>query len=214
MPQPKDDTRLEVRSMPVHELRTDDGGTFSGYASVFNEETEIGGMFREVIMPGAFERAIKEGDDVRLLVNHDPSLLLGRTKSGTLRLQEDKHGLWMEGDPPNTQLAHDTMELVKRGDLDSMSFAFMVDEDGENWPKREEGKLPLREITSARLFDASIVTYPAYEGTSVGLRSAESVFNDHIQSLEGQESESDDNAERSEQELDRARAVVDVIKRK
>ena len=211
MPQPKDETRMEIRSMPVRELRTDDDGKLAGYSAVFNEETDIGGMFREVILPGAFERAIKEQDDVRLLVNHDPNLILGRTKSGTLTLTEDKRGLWMEGDPPNTQLAHDTMELVKRGDLDSMSFAFVVDKEGDNWPKREEGKLPLRELTSVRLFDASIVTYPAYPNTSVGLRSAESVYQDHVQSLEGQRLEGDDEVAPERQRPSDVDHVVDEI---
>ena len=212
MTQLKDDTRLERRSMEVRELRTKDDGKIAGYASVFNEETVIGGMFREVIKPGAFTRAIKEGDDVRALWNHDPNYVLGRTKSGTLTLNEDRKGLWIEIDPPNTQFAHDLMESISRGDVDSMSFAFTADDEAWNEKKDE---LPLREIKATTLYDISAVTYPAYEGTSVGLRSAESIYQDHINSLDVQgDTGEEDDAERSKQVLDRARAIVTVAKLK
>ena len=210
MSKPKDATRLERRSMQVREFRTDDDGKIVGYASVFDEETDIGGMFREVVRPGAFARAIKEKQDVRALFNHDPNYVLGRTKSGTLKIEEDKRGLWIEVQPPNTQFAADLMESMKRGDVDSMSFAFIATE--ETWTERKDDAT-LRELKDLDLFDISAVTYPAYEGTSVGLRSAESIFNDHIQSLEGQAPEGDDDAEREGLELDRRRAVVDVTKR-
>jgi HK97 family phage prohead protease len=203
--------------MPVRELRTGDEGKIEGYAAVFNEETVIGGWFRERIEPGAFARAIKEKQDVRALFNHNADYVLGRTTAKTLALQEDKRGLWMEVDPPNTQFAHDLMESIRRGDISEMSFAFIVPgRDGEEWDESEtkNGKLPLRIIRDVDLFDVSPVTYPAYEGTSVGLRSAESIYQDHIQSLEGQAPEGDDDAEQSEQELDRVRAIVEVMKLK
>jgi len=212
MPQTKDDSRMERRSMEVRELRTKDDGKIAGYASVFNEETTIGGMFREVIKPGAFTRAIKEKDDVRALWNHDPNYVLGRTKSGTLLLKEDERGLWIEVDPPNTQFAADLMESIRRGDVDSMSFAFTADD--ETWHERKDDDLALREINSTTLYDISAVTYPAYSGTSVGLRSAESIYQDHVNSLEAQELPEEDDADRSQQELDRARAVVTVTKLK
>jgi HK97 family phage prohead protease len=210
MPQPKDDTRLERRSMQVREFRADDDGKIVGYAAVFDEEADIGGMFREVVKPGAFARAIKEKQDVRALWNHDSNHILGRTKAGTLELREDDKGLWIEIDPPNTILANGLMESMKRGDVDNMSFAFIATE--ETWTERKD-EPTLREIKDLDLFDISPVVYPAYQGTSVGLRSAESIFNDHIQSLEGQVPEGDDDAEREGLELDRRRAVVDVTKR-
>lgn len=207
----ENDTRLERRSLPVRELRVEEeDGKIAGYASVFDEETDIGGMFREVVRPGAFARAIKEKQDVRALWNHDSNHILGRTKSGTLTLEEDKRGLWIEIDPPNTQAGHDLMESIKRGDVDQMSFAFIATE--ETWTDRKD-EATLRELKDVDLFDISAVTYPAYEGTSVGLRSAESVYQDHIQSLEGQEPEGDDDAERHALERDRRSAVVDVMKR-
>lgn len=213
--------RLERRSMKVRELRIkdegDDGNCIEGYAAVFNEETVIGEWFREIIRPGAFSRAIKEKQDVRALFNHNADHVLGRTRSGTLDLEENKKGLWIEVDPPDTQAARDVITLIKRGDVSEMSFAFTVHgPDGDKWDETEikDGKLPLREIRDVDLYDVSPVTYPAYEGTEVGLRSAESVFNDHLQSLEGQAPEGDDDAEREGQELDRARAIVEVIKLK
>ena len=208
MPQSKVDTRLERRSMQVREFRADDEGKIVGYASVFDEETDIGGMFREVVRPGAFARAIKEKQDVRALINHDQNYVLGRTKAGTLKLEEDKRGLWIEVAPPNTQFAADLMESMKRGDIDNMSFAFIATE--ETWTDRK-GDATLRELKDVDLFDISAVTYPAYEGTSVGLRSAEAIFNDHIQSLEGQAPESGDEPQAVGLEPDEAREVADLI---
>lgn len=204
------DNRLERRSMQVRELRADeDGKKIEGYAAVLNEETDIGGMFREVIRPGAFERAISEGQDVRALWNHNPDHVLGRTKSGTLDLIEDKRGLWISIDPPDTQFARDLMKSIARGDVDQMSFAFRAVED--RWTERK-GEPALRELVDVDLFDISPVTYPAYEGTEVGLRSAESVYKDHANSLEGQAPEGEDDEPADEQELARARAIVDLIK--
>jgi HK97 family phage prohead protease len=156
------------------ELRADDASaTISGYAAVFNQETVIGGSlwgFREQIAPEAFDEAIKT-DDVRALFNHDPNYLLGRTESGTLRLKADKKGLRYEVDLPDTAQAKDVRTLIARGDVSGSSFGFIVEED--EWDEREvkKGKLPLRTIRKAALFDVSPVTYPAYPQTSVSARS-------------------------------------------
>jgi len=211
MAQTKDGTLLERRSMQAREFRTEDDGKIVGYAAVFDEVTNIGGMFDEVVRKGAFARAIKEKQDVRALWNHDANFVLGRTKAGTLKLEEDRKGLWIEIDPPNTQAAHDLMESMKRGDVDQMSFAFRAVE--ETWTERKD-EATLRELKDVDMYDISAVTYPAYEGTQVGLRSAESVYQDHVNSLEAQELPEEDDAERSEQALDRARAVVTVTKLK
>jgi HK97 family phage prohead protease len=183
-----------------------------GYASVFNEETDIAGLFSEVIRPGAFERAIEEEQDVRALVDHNPSLLLGRTKSGTLRMKEDEHGLRVEIDPPDTILAADTMELLARGDVDQMSFGFIV--RSETWTKRD-GQPELREITDVDLFDVSVVTFPAYEGTSVGLRSAEDIYNQHLDSDPDQtiEEERDEETEQTPDPSDFARPRAHEIEK-
>jgi uncharacterized protein len=161
---------IEHRRLQV-ELRTEEGETpkIVGHAAVFDKPADIYG-FEEVVRAGAFTESIKK-DDVRMLWNHNPDHVLGRTKSGTLRLIEDKVGLAIENDPPDTQLARDLMISMERGDVDQMSFGFIVEE--EKWSKRNE-EPDLREILKARLFDVSPVTYPAYEETdvSVALRNA------------------------------------------
>jgi hypothetical protein len=201
--------KLERRSMVVRELRADvDARKIEGYAAVFNEETDIGGMFREVIRPGAFARAIREEQDVRALWNHDPNYVLGRTKAGTLEIDEDNRGLWISITPPNTQFARDHMESIARGDVDQMSFAFIPTD--EKWTERK-GEPTLREIRGVDLYDVSTVTFPAYATTSVGLRSAESVFEEHVQSLERQEPPEDDATEPVRQVPADVDHVVDEI---
>lgn len=153
--------------LPV-EVRTEDNGgiTVEGYAAVFNQITDIGGMFREQIAPGAFKDAIGR-DDVVFLINHE-GLPLARTRSGTLELSEDKKGLKMrstlDAEDPDVK---SIVGKMKRGDLDKMSFAFMP--QVEEWD--DTGDLPLRTIQQASLHDVSVVTMPAYEGTDIGLRS-------------------------------------------
>ena len=157
----------EVRSGIPAEIRMDsDGIKVEGYAAVFGEETNIGGMFMERIERGAFTDAIGR-DDVVFLVNHE-GLPLARTRSGTLKLTEDDHGLKIEttldADDPDVKSIAGKM---KRGDLDKMSFAFYP--DVQEWD--ETGDLPVRSISKASLYDVSIVTTPAYEGTEIALRS-------------------------------------------
>lgn len=156
----------EIRSGSPVEI-SEDGGAIkvAGYAAVFNSETTIGGSFREQIAPGAFSDAVTR-DDVMFLINHD-GLPLARTKSGTLTIREDSRGLYMEAelDPSDPQV-QSIVPKMKRGDLDKMSFAFRS--TSETWD--ESGDIPLRTINKADLFDVSIVTYPAYQDTSIGLR--------------------------------------------
>jgi len=172
---------MEARDMADKEIRTlmqdvqvredDESETVrvSGYAAVFDEETSIAGLFRETIARGAFTNAIQRNDDVVFLVNHD-GLPLARTRSGTLRLSEDERGLYMETElDRNDPDVRSIIPKMQRGDLDKMSFAFM--------PERQEwddtGDMPKRTIQDLRLFDVSVVTTPAYEGTEIGLRSLE-----------------------------------------
>lgn len=159
----------EVRGGIPAEIRAaDDGIRVSGYAAVFNQVAEIGGYFREKIAPGAFKDAIGR-DDVVFLINHE-GLPLARTRSGTLTLTEDDHGLKIDAvlDPEDPDVAR-IRGKMKRGDLDKMSFAFMP--ETQEWD--ESGDLPLRTIKRASLYDVSIVTTPAYQGTEIGLRSLE-----------------------------------------
>ena len=167
---PKDQIR-ETRSIGHRADVVEDkaGGILvSGYAAVFNQVTDIGGYFREVIAPGAFTEAIGR-DDVVFLINHD-GLPLARTRSGTLTLTQDDHGLRMETvlDPDDPDVKA-IVGKMKRGDLDKMSFAFMP--EVQEWD--ETGDTPLRTIRKASLYDVSIVTTPAYDGTEIGLRNLE-----------------------------------------
>lgn len=159
----------EIRGGIPAEIRADDSGVkVSGYAAVFNQEANIGGMFREVIEPGAFRAAIGR-DDVVFLINHE-GLPLARTRSGTLKLSEDEHGLKIETDlDAEDPDVRSIIGKMKRGDLDKMSFAFLP--SVQEWD--DSGDIPLRTIKEASLFDVSIVTTPAYAGTDIGLRSLE-----------------------------------------
>lgn len=138
-----------------------------GHAAVFNAATDIGGMFREKVAPGAFRDAIGR-DDVRALFNHNPDYVLGRNKAGTLRMAEDDVGLAVEIDPPDTQLGRDLLVSMDRGDITQMSFGFMVRK--QLWEEDEKGNVT-RTLQEVELFDVSPVTYPAYPTTDVGIRS-------------------------------------------
>jgi Escherichia/Staphylococcus phage prohead protease len=140
-----------------------------GYAAVFNSLSEPILHFRERIRPGAFTKSL--GNDVRALVNHDASKIIGRTKSGTLMLREDEYGLHAEIAPANTTLGHDTVESIKRGDLDQMSFGFHVLKDDWKHEERDGKKELIRELVEVDLMDVSIVAFPAYTQTSVAVRS-------------------------------------------
>src|SRR5665213_2015373 len=131
--------------------------------------------FRERIMPGTFDNVLKSGADVRALFNHDPNLILGRTKSKTLRLATDSQGLHFDCDMPDTQAARDLMTSMERGDVDGCSFGFVATKQKWNEepdPDDPQGnKIIVRELHSLDLFDVSPVTYPAYPHTECDTRS-------------------------------------------
>lgn len=169
--------KREIRSTVGNvELREDgdSGPVITGYAAVYHRsgdpstEYELWQGARERIMPGAFDEAIKK-DDVRALFNHDPSMVLGRNKAGTLRLSVDDIGLRYEVTPANTSIYKDVVELLKRGDVDGSSFQFRTIED--KWTR--EGNSEIRELRKVQLFDVGPVSFPAYEGASSGVRSDE-----------------------------------------
>lgn len=166
--------QAERRFCPATELRAvtnadDDSFYFEGYAAVFDSLSQDLGGFREKIKPGAFDESLKRKDDVRALWNHDPNFVLGRTKAGTLKLEEDKHGLMVRIYPPETQWARDLHASVRRGDVSQMSFGFFVNENGDEW--KETAKGIIRTLHSVSLFDVSPVTFPAYPMTAVQARS-------------------------------------------
>lgn len=142
------------------------GRKLTGYAAVFNAPAQIAG-FTEVIRPGAFKESLTQGRDILALIDHKPTQILGRTKSGTLRLWEDEKGLAFEIDLPDTSQARDLLALAERGDLGGMSFGFIVPEGGQSWKAHKT-----REIVKAELHEISVVkSWPAYAGTSVEARS-------------------------------------------
>jgi HK97 family phage prohead protease len=147
--------------------------TISGYAALYGVETVIAGTFREVIMPGAFADTVKH-DDVRALFNHDPNLVLGRTKSGTLTLSEDTKGLrYTVQINSDDAMATDVAARIARRDVSGSSFGFRIanPEADETWePPAKRGGLPLRRLLRLQLFDVSPVVYPAYEETTVAAR--------------------------------------------
>jgi len=162
---------IEERTFPVKELRVavseDEPEIIEGYAAVFGQYSQNLGYFKEIIRKGAFLDSI-EKDDIRALWNHDSNYVLGRNKSGTLKLEEDERGLKIQITVPDTQWANDMVTSIKRGDVDQMSFAFETLSD--EW--RKENGENVRELIKARLIDVSPVTYPAYLKTSVSARSA------------------------------------------
>lgn len=157
------EVKFELRAV---EDNAEAGMTFSGYAAVFNSESEPL-PFTEVIAPGAFARSLKSRNDVKLLVNHDTGRVLGSTRANTLRLIEDANGLRAEADLPPTSDGKDISILLQRGDIRSMSFGFTVPAGGDSW--NAEGTV--RTLKSVRLHEVSIVTFPAYEATSASVRS-------------------------------------------
>ena len=166
--------RLETRKFFGVQLEkrseTRGPGTLVGYAAVFEKDSHDLGGFTESIRPGAFSRSLREGADVRALRDHDPSKVLGRSGSGTLRLLEDKLGLRSEIDLPDTELGRETAELVRRGDLDGMSFGFSAESD--SWSERDGHSH--RELSDLDIFDVSVVSFPAYPDAAVaGIRSLE-----------------------------------------
>ncbi|EAD8851628.1 HK97 family phage prohead protease [Listeria monocytogenes] len=162
--------RTEQRTFNINNIKTRDDTdtdviTLTGYASVFNSSTMISDWFEKTIEQGAFARAISDNNDIRCLFNHDWSHVLGRTKAGTLRLEEDDHGLKFEVTLPNTTVARDLVESLKRGDINQCSFGFIPVQETWNY----DSDPITRVITDVDLMEVSIVSLPAYEDTEVDL---------------------------------------------
>lgn len=163
----------ERRFVPNAELRVqeaDTGPVIAGYAVLYNERSMMLRDFKEEVAPGAFGASLT--GDVRALWQHDSTQVLGRTKSGTLRIWQDDRGVAFELRPPDTQLGRDALTSIRRGDIDQMSFGFTVPSGGDRWSKLPDGT-PLRTVVQADLLEISPVTWAAYPQTSVGVRSDE-----------------------------------------
>ncbi|MBY0019816.1 HK97 family phage prohead protease [Bacillus cereus] len=171
--------KKEIRALPmpieVREVNEDEGKrTISGSIKYNNESAEMrdwwGDTFVEEIAEGAFDESLKVRDVVGLW-SHDTSQVLGNTKSKTLRIENDKKELRFELDIPNTTVGNDAWELIKRGDVDGVSFGMKVTKDKWSSEERENGKLYKRSILNAELYEISPVAFPAYPTNEVSVRS-------------------------------------------
>lgn len=156
----KIETRIQTTDFEVREDETG-GMLFEGYAAVFNSPSEPL-PFTEKIAPGAFRGSLRMRNDIKLLWNHDTGQVLGSTRAGTLSLYEDERGLRVRAQLPNTTLGRDTAELIRRGDVNAMSFGFSVPKNGDSW--NENGTE--RTLNQVRLHEVSIVAFPAYTATA------------------------------------------------
>lgn len=149
------------------ELRVE-GRKLVGRAAPFNTPTQIGD-FTETIAPGSFADSLAENHDVLMCADHDMSRVLGRTKSGSLRLKETADGLQFELDVPDTQLGRDMLCMAARRDLGGCSIGFHIPPGGDEWRGTH------RTLKRVSLVEVSLVSaHPAYPQTSVTARSAAS----------------------------------------
>ena len=174
------DKTIQVRTIGAIETRAADDENktpeIAGYFSVFDETYNICEGYSERIDPRAFDKSI--GGDIRALIDHDTSKVLGRTTAGTLSLKTDSHGLFgVISINTNDREALDLYARVKRGDVNQCSFGFIIDEAQDTY--REDGSV-LTTITDLTLFEVSVCTFPAYESTEVEARAKEA----HAHALE------------------------------
>ncbi|ART54825.1 hypothetical protein CBP36_12000 [Acidovorax carolinensis] len=156
---------LEVRS--IGNLSSNDK-KLHGYAAIFDSEADLGG-FSEVIRNGAFRKTLEGGSNVRALFDHNGSALLGTTRGGTLQLREDAKGLAFELALPDTSHGKDLAILVGRGDIAGCSFGFRVAPGGDRWEQR--GATLVRELIDVELVEITLTSDPAYQDTTVAMRS-------------------------------------------
>ena len=163
------ETRLAIDAWQTLDFRMEadaDGRTFSGYAAVFDSESEDLGGFRETIAPGAFAKTLRERkDDQKMFVNHDQGRLLATRKGGNLHMEEDGYGLHVTAELPDTQDGRDIAVLTARGDIHAMSFGFIPKETEQ----LDGGKRIVQR--QVKLLEVSPVTaWPAYRATSASVR--------------------------------------------
>ena len=166
-PMPRAEVRSVERPVERREATDDQPTQITGYAALFDTPATIGGAWVEQIDRGAFDDAL--GDDVRVLFNHDPSRLLGRTASGTASIAVDETGLRYTVTPPDTATGREVLELLQRGDVSGSSFGFQVLAD--RWTEgTTSADLPVRHLERVTLIDVSPVTMPAYVETTAEAR--------------------------------------------
>ncbi|HYM76127.1 MAG TPA: HK97 family phage prohead protease [Candidatus Dormibacteraeota bacterium] len=165
----------EIRSIKG-ELRAAAGFKLEGIAAQYGVRSHDLGGFVETIAPGAFTRSLEAGSKVVITLNHDPNFVLGSTKAGTAKVFDSAEGLRFSVQLDRTNTMHaNTYASVKRGDLDSCSFAFKVPAGGDAISQTKDAKgnpISLRTLKDVDLVDCSVVAYPAYPvGTQVDARS-------------------------------------------
>lgn len=161
----------QVRSVPSEFKTREDGETpkISGYFAVFNSNYDIAPGMSESVAPGAFDNTLS--GDIRALVNHDTTLVLGRTSAHTLELRQDEHGLWGEiAVNPKDSDAMNLYERVKRGDVNQCSFGFDIRDEETTVSENGDVHWTIKDV---ELFEVSCCTFPAYEQTNISARSAE-----------------------------------------
>lgn len=189
---------IELRSTETIKAVDNEKMIVEGYALRFNTLSNDLGGFVETISPQALEDA--DLSDVRCLIDHDPSKVLGRTTSETLSLKVDDEGLYFRCRLPDTSYSRDLYENIRLGNINQCSFGFVLDEDGDTVERRDDGlfKRTLNRIRS--LFDVSVVTYPAYNDTDVApaLRSIEKVKEKEQEEIRQREQEQEEQRKKSE----------------
>ena len=164
-------TQRQVRSVSSEFKTRQDGDDLKieGYFAVFNSNYDIAPGMSESIAPGAFKDTLS--GDIRALVNHDTTLVLGRTSAHTLELREDEHGLWGSINiNPKDSDAMNLYERVKRGDVSQCSIGFDI--LSEETEIRDNGEIHWT-MTELKLYEVSCCTFPAYESTNIAARSEE-----------------------------------------
>jgi uncharacterized protein len=169
--------KVERRTFKAELRKSGEGRKIRGTAVVFNQRSENLGGYVEQIDPAAFNGC--DMSDVRCLFNHQDSFVLGRTASKTLVLLRDGNGLNFECDPPDTSYARDLVACMDRGDIDQCSFSFSVAPNGSEWSEDSAAGTTIRTVKKiSRLYDVSVVTYPAYPQTSSELRTSADILSE------------------------------------
>lgn len=177
----------EFRTADINAV-DDEEMKIQGYALRFGEESNLLGEFYEVISPEALEDA--DMSDVRMLIDHNSSYVIGRTTAGTLDLEVTEEGLYFRCTLPNTSYARDVYENIKLGNIRECSFGMVVGSDGDSFERRDDGifKRTINKIQT--IFDCSVVSFPAYSSSSVepALRSIEHIKQEESNKIEEQRS--------------------------
>ena len=164
-----DREKMQKRSFNASfETREDNDKNLSieGYFVVFNSNYDMGMGMSESIAPGAFDNTLS--GDIRALINHDTTLVLGRTSAHTLELRQDEHGLWGHIDiNPNDTDAMNLYARVKRGDVSQCSFGFDILEEETEYRNENEVHWTIKAV---ELYEVSVCTFPAYQETAVSAR--------------------------------------------